>query len=87
MSIWSLPPFYNDHLGAPHVVTDTQGEIVWQAQYKVYGNVVQYEVQAIDNPIRFQGQYHDAETGLHYNGIGILIRLSGGLSTRIRLGF
>ena len=29
--------------------------------------MVQYEVQAIDNPIRFQGQYHDAETGLHYN--------------------
>ncbi|WP_445367704.1 RHS repeat-associated core domain-containing protein [Methylomonas sp. BW4-1] len=24
-------------------------------------------MEAIDNPLRFQGQYYDAETGLHYN--------------------
>jgi len=40
---------------------------VWEARYKVYGNVVQYEVEAVENNIRFQGQYFDAETGLHYN--------------------
>ncbi len=35
--------------------------------YRAYGNVVRALVQEIDNPIRFQGQYHDPETGLHYN--------------------
>lgn len=35
--------------------------------YRAYGNVVRALVNEIDNPIRFQGQYHDPETGLHYN--------------------
>ncbi len=59
--------YHNDFIGTPQVLTDTQGEVVWQARYKVYGNVVQYEEEAIENPLRFQGQYFDAETGLHYN--------------------
>ena len=59
--------YHNDHLGTPQLVTDQQGEVVWEARYKVYGNVVQYEVEAVENNIRFQGQYFDAETGLHYN--------------------
>ncbi|HAS8232684.1 TPA: RHS repeat-associated core domain-containing protein, partial [Vibrio vulnificus] len=25
------------------------------------------EVESVGNPLRFQGQYHDVETGLHYN--------------------
>jgi len=25
------------------------------------------DVNEVDNPLRFQGQYFDAETGLHYN--------------------
>jgi len=59
--------YHNDHLGTPQLVTDQQGDVVWEAHYKVYGNVVQYEVEAVENNIRFQGQYFDAETGLHYN--------------------
>ena len=59
--------YHNDHLGTPQLVTDQQGEVVWEARYKVYGNVVQYEVEAVENNIRFQGQYFNAETGLHYN--------------------
>jgi RHS repeat-associated protein len=34
---------------------------------RAYGNVVALDVQEIDNPLRFQGQYFDTETGLHYN--------------------
>ena len=59
--------YHNDHLGTPQVMTDHQGEVVWRARYRVYGNVVKYDVEEIDNPLRFQGQYFDVETGLHYN--------------------
>jgi RHS repeat-associated protein len=59
--------YHNDHLGTPQTVTDVNGEVVWEARYKVYGNVVTYESENIDNNIRFQGQYYDPETGLHYN--------------------
>ncbi|MEN4922547.1 RHS repeat-associated core domain-containing protein [Achromobacter spanius] len=61
-----------DHLGTPQELTDTQGEIVWSAQYKAWGvakEAISTAAQAagIRNPIRFQGQYWDHETGLHYN--------------------
>ncbi|EJN6958654.1 RHS domain-containing protein [Photobacterium damselae] len=56
-----------DHLGTPTDLTDEQGNIVWQAQYRSYGDVVAQHVEKIVNPIRFQGQYYDSETGLHYN--------------------
>ena len=30
-------------------------------------NVLKQVVEAVSSPLRFQGQYFDAETGLHYN--------------------
>ncbi|MCP1642212.1 RHS repeat-associated protein [Pseudomonas citronellolis] len=62
-------PFYYqlDHLGTPQELTSYGGEILWSARYRAYGNVARLEVAEIDNPLRFQGQYYDAETGLHYN--------------------
>jgi RHS repeat-associated protein len=62
-------PFYYqlDHLGTPQELTDYSGEIMWSAKYRAYGNVAALDVSEIDNPLRFQGQYFDAETGLHYN--------------------
>lgn len=82
--------FHNDVSGLPEELTDADGERVWQARYKVWGNAVQEEwiarapqrptaawdeVQAAATPshvprpqnLRFQGQYLDRETGLHYN--------------------
>jgi len=56
-----------DHLGTPQEMTDSQGKVVWSVSYKAYGNLAVAHVNEIDNPIRFQGQYHDIETGLHYN--------------------
>ncbi|WP_229427867.1 RHS repeat domain-containing protein [Methylomonas albis] len=56
-----------DHLGTPRELTDTNGRIVWSARYRAYGNLALADVQEIDNPLRFQGQYYDQETGLHYN--------------------
>jgi RHS repeat-associated protein len=40
---------------------------MWSAKYRAYGNLAALDVSEIDNPLRFQGQYFDAETGLHYN--------------------
>ncbi|MCQ8117888.1 RHS repeat-associated core domain-containing protein [Methylomonas rosea] len=59
--------YHLDHLGTPRELTDSQGQIVWSARYRAYGNLALADVEAIDNPLRFQGQYFDAETGLHYN--------------------
>ncbi|WP_235515370.1 RHS repeat domain-containing protein, partial [Achromobacter sp. Root83] len=61
-----------DHLGTPQELTDADGEIVWSAQYKAWGVAKEAISSAalaagIRNPIRFQGQYLDYETGLHYN--------------------
>ena len=61
-----------DHLGTPQELTNQQGEIVWRAQHKAWGETqVQgsdwAQHKGIQNPLRFQGQYHDHETGLHYN--------------------
>lgn len=61
-----------DHLGTPQELTDQNGDIAWSAQYKAWGEVREQrsalaQQQGLRNPIRFQGQYHDHETGLHYN--------------------
>ena len=56
-----------DHLGTPQEVTNDDGRIVWQARLKAWGAVARTVVEEVAQPIRFQGQYHDVETGLHYN--------------------
>ncbi len=58
-----------DHLGTPQELTNPAGEIVWSAHYRAYGEIARLDVRKIDNPLRFQGQYFDAESGLHYNRI------------------
>ncbi|RWX50338.1 RHS repeat-associated core domain-containing protein [Candidatus Electrothrix marina] len=58
--------YINDHLGAPQVITDDLGSVVWKAEYLPFGNV-NISVAQIENNLRFPGQYYDAETGLHYN--------------------
>ncbi|NTZ99063.1 RHS repeat-associated core domain-containing protein, partial [Pseudomonas koreensis] len=65
-------PFYYqlDHLGTPQELTDYSGEIVWSAQYDAYGKVAAITLAGedyLDQQLRFQGQYFDAESGLHYN--------------------
>jgi RHS repeat-associated protein len=59
--------FYQlDQLGTPLSLTDSENTIVWQAHYSVFGQA-SVTINNIDNPIRFQGQYYDKESGLHYN--------------------
>ena len=56
-----------DHLGTPQELTSYIGQIVWSANYRAYGNVLKLGVADVINPLRFQGQYYDEESGLHYN--------------------
>jgi RHS repeat-associated protein len=65
--------YHLDQLNTPRFVTNKNAEVVWQNQADVYG----YEELEADTdfnkentftqPIRFQGQYFDEESGLHYN--------------------
>lgn len=67
MDIW----YYHTHLnGLPEELTNQEGEIVWRGEYHLWGRLKQQErIGRCPNEqnLRFQGQYFDAETGLHYN--------------------
>jgi len=57
---------HTDHLGTPQLLTDASQQVVWQADYAPFGEAT-VTTAAINNPLRFPGQYFDPETGLHYN--------------------
>ncbi|MBK5143133.1 RHS domain-containing protein [Budviciaceae bacterium BWR-B9] len=66
--------YQNDHLGTPHSLTDSLGALVYSCTYNAYGQLQtetqhQQEERAlrVETNLRFQGQYADEETGLHYN--------------------
>ena len=59
--------FHTDQIGTPLELTDSNGKIVWQATYRSWGSVEQLLVSEVEQNIRFQGQYFDCESGLHYN--------------------
>ncbi len=59
--------YQNDPNGAPIRMHDENGEIIWDSNYTPTGNCKYIEYQLIGQPIRLQGQYFDAETGLNYN--------------------
>ncbi len=58
--------YQNDHLGTPQMLTDQSGAIVWSADYESFGKA-SISIAAVENNLRFPGQYYDSETGLHYN--------------------
>ncbi|MEE4716347.1 RHS repeat-associated core domain-containing protein [Pseudomonas alliivorans] len=59
--------FHTDQIGTPLEMTDADGQIVWQATYKAWGSLEALTVNEVEQNLRFQGQYFDEETGLHYN--------------------
>ncbi|WP_028455420.1 RHS repeat-associated core domain-containing protein [Chitinilyticum litopenaei] len=64
--------YHTDHLGTPQELLDAEGNLAWSADYKAWGEAKAAISEAakragISNPLRFQGQYFDHETGLHYN--------------------
>ena len=53
---------HTDHLGTPQVITDSSQNIVWQADYKPFGEATM-TTELVTNNLRFPGQYFDGETG------------------------
>ena len=58
--------YQNDHLGTPQKLVAQNGMVAWSATYSAFGEA-HIDTEHIRNPLRFPGQYYDAETGLHYN--------------------
>ncbi|WP_052681892.1 RHS repeat-associated core domain-containing protein [Saccharothrix sp. ST-888] len=56
-----------DLVGAPSELVDGDGRIAWRSDTTLWGAAPDGPAPAVDCPLRFPGQYHDAETGLHYN--------------------
>ena len=70
--------YHCNHIGTPQELSDDKGDIVWLSYDRAWGGSFEtiYKPQFIDNyalqeselqPIKFQGQSLDVETGLHYN--------------------
>ena len=60
--------FHTNLNGMPEELTDEAGEIVWESSYQLWGKPKQETVhKEIQQNLRYQGQYLDRETGLHYN--------------------
>ncbi|SAI25738.1 Cell wall-associated polypeptide CWBP200 [Bordetella ansorpii] len=69
--------YHVDQIGTPREVTTASGEVIWRAKYLAWGEVevkeggdareVGENAASWPQPLRFQGQYYDDETGLHYN--------------------
>ncbi|WP_161788602.1 RHS repeat-associated core domain-containing protein [Burkholderia paludis] len=66
--------YHCDQIGTPQLLTDDDGEVVWEASYQAWGEAREVIARASKaagivprNPLRFQGQQVDEETGLHYN--------------------
>ena len=58
---------HTDHLGTVQLLTDTNANVVWSADYEPFGEVTINPASTITNNLRMPGQYADVETGLSYN--------------------
>jgi len=59
--------YQNNNLGTPLLMTDSQGVVVWDAEYKPFGEANISSDWQVENNFRFAGQYFDQESELHYN--------------------
>ncbi|RSM35288.1 hypothetical protein DMA12_44965 [Amycolatopsis balhimycina DSM 5908] len=55
-----------DLVGTPAELVDEAGDVAWHPRATLWGRVADEPARAW-TPLRFPGQYHDRETGLHYN--------------------
>ncbi|WP_230353967.1 RHS repeat-associated core domain-containing protein [Lelliottia sp. WAP21] len=58
--------YHNDVNGAPVRLTDKSGNVAWSQSAGPWGAWSE-QTGSVRNPLRFQGQYFDEESGLHYN--------------------
>ena len=59
--------FHTDLNGCPEELTDANGKILWECSFQLWGKRIhEIEHEPIEQNLRYQGQYLDRETGLHY---------------------
>ncbi|WP_245228264.1 RHS repeat-associated core domain-containing protein, partial [Xanthomonas bromi] len=58
--------YHSDPNGCPTRLTAVSGNLVWAAAYSAWG-IVDIFLSVVENNLRFQGQYCEIETGMHYN--------------------
>ncbi|MFH9817538.1 putative T7SS-secreted protein [Streptomyces sp. NPDC017230] len=56
-----------DLVGTPTELVDENGDIAWRTRSTLWGTTAWNRGSTTYTPLRFPGQYHDPETGLHYN--------------------
>jgi RHS repeat-associated protein len=56
-----------DQAGTPRELVTTDGRVAWAARQSLWGEIEEVGAQAVDCPVRFQGQWYDEESELHYN--------------------
>ena len=71
-SIEKVDWYQCDHLGTPKELTNDFGHIAWSSDHKAWGQTStnlgnSSNGEMCNSQWRFQGQYFDIETGLHYN--------------------
>ncbi len=60
--------YHTDQLGTPLALTEASGKVRWAGRLRTWGALeAQQAEEPVAQPLRFQGQYADEETGLHYN--------------------
>lgn len=60
--------YHTDPYGTPHVMTGSDGSIIWQGDYFPFGQEYDITTAKTANKKRFIGKEKDAETGLDYFG-------------------
>ncbi len=65
--------YHTDQIGAPLELTDSAGNVVWSGDYSAWGKLLNADrlsgatsTMSMQS-LRYQGQYADESTGLHYN--------------------
>ncbi|MET8753940.1 putative T7SS-secreted protein [Streptomyces sp. NPDC004667] len=56
-----------DLIGTPTELVDESGELAWRTRTTLWGTTTWTRDATAYTPLRFPGQYFDAESGLHYN--------------------
>jgi RHS repeat-associated protein len=86
---WVDRQFYaivTDLVGTPTELLDAQGNLAWRAQTSLWGELIARSGQAGYTPLRFPGQYHDLETGLHHNYLRVYDPTTGRYASGDPLG-
>jgi len=69
-----------DQLGTPAELVSATGAVVGLQRHTLWGGTLWHPGGA-STPLRFPGQYHDPETGLHYNHQRYYDPVTGGYLT------